>query len=83
MDCLWLSNRAGEGAAGSSASVDMLSRMVPITTVLEVQGSEVTPGSRGQKVTGCVSIRKVACTGHFIRIMFTYKLNVVVLVEHV
>lgn len=45
MACLWLSNRAGEGAAGSSASVDMLSRTVPITRVLDEQGSEVTPGS--------------------------------------
>lgn len=37
MACLWLSKRAGEGAAGSSASVDILSRMVPITRVLYVE----------------------------------------------
>lgn len=35
--CLWLSNRAGEGAAGSSASVDILSRTVPITRVLHTE----------------------------------------------
>lgn len=34
MACLWLSNRAGEGGAGSSVSVDILSRTVPVTRVL-------------------------------------------------
>lgn len=39
MACLWLSNRAGEGGAGSSASVDILSRMVPVTRVLDTQST--------------------------------------------
>lgn len=48
MACLWVSNRAGEGAAGSSASVDMLSRTVPITRVLY----------RGQRSHGAVGDKK-------------------------
>lgn len=35
--CVWLSNRAGDGGTGIVASVDKLSRTVPITRVLKTK----------------------------------------------
>lgn len=40
---LWLSNRAGDGGAGSSASVDILSRTVPATRVLHTENKIICP----------------------------------------
>lgn len=69
--CLWLSNWAGEGAAGSSASVDILSRTVPITRVLHTE-CNVTAYTTALKSSGDGNNNNRIIEKYMVIIVFSY-----------